>query len=988
MLHVDIHIISTINPDMDLIKTSHNTSIGVVHLGLIGQFHYQALEQCHPGGNSSNNQTECANQEQDKEFIEDQEALKHQAQLRGLPYDSCLLREDTLDTTPDRIISVAPGEGQKPISILTDQHFEEMCNPTKYPTGKCGLITERKTKLTTRKYFNQRLLDADGRFARDIEYLLIAQYAVESKQVADDASIALRQTQGRLHRGQRLTAGAVRNQQVVNEMIQKDYAYRFLKNVRGSPAYFQRVMYDVLGMIRQLGIPTWFLTLSAADMQWPDVIQTIARQYGTKITDEDVKTMSFEEKSKWLRQNPVTTARHFQYRLNTFFQVFLKSTAHPVGELIDYAIRIEFQARGSPHAHTILWIKDAPKLNVNSDKDVCSFIDKYVKCSIPEEEELAQVVTKVQKHRHSATCRRRGKCRFHYPRPPSPETVIARQSTAATYPEELAEQGMKALAAVRKVVDDKDTPEDISMDELLTKANVSHSIYMCGLKMCATGSSIVMQRKPSESWINTYNPDDIRVWRANMDLQFVLDPYACVMYIAAYMLKSERSMGELLKQVSKECSGEQIRTQLRRLGSVFLNHREVSAQEAVYRILSMPLKQLRRKVVFVNTAAKEDRISLLKPINQIQDMDEDSEDIYQTSLINRYAARPDQLNDMCLAEFAANYTTRSGQELQEDETSDVLPTAEGGKCPSIKLKNNLGRMYKRKREAVIRFHRFNQEKEPSKVYRLKIMLYVPWRNESSDLLGGYMNFRSHYEDKIDDILENERKYTQNATEIDEAIDDLTEHGPPQHAWDQVAPGAAEQQAQAEAEGSEELRTIEQEDLDANATIFQQQQTTPFIERFNVEASRELIPPDQYRELMRGLNSKQRLVVNYHRKWCKDVVVSMKKREDVKPYRVFVSGPGGVGKSYVISLIHRDTVKLLRLSGRVEPEDVTVLLTAPTGVEAFNIQGMTLHSALLLGTSKFSYRHAFFFFLFIHTHIRWCGIGNHLLVVHTGIYQAI
>ena len=106
-------------------------------------------------------------------------------------------------------------------------------------------------------------------------------------------------------------------------MIQKDYAYRFLKNVRGSPAYFQRVMYDVLGMIRQLGIPTWFLTLSAADMQWPDVIQTIARQYGTKLSDDDVKIMSFEEKSKWLRQIPVTAARHFHYRLNTF-QVFLK----------------------------------------------------------------------------------------------------------------------------------------------------------------------------------------------------------------------------------------------------------------------------------------------------------------------------------------------------------------------------------------------------------------------------------------------------------------------------------------------------------------------------------------------------------------------------------------------------------------------------------------------------------------------------------------
>ena len=99
------------------------------------------------------------------------------------------------------------------------------------------------------------------------------------------------------------------------------------------------------------------------------------------------------------------------------------------------------------------------------------------------------------------------------------------------------------------------------------------------------------------------------------------------MYISAYMTKSERSMGELLKQVSKECArgSEDIRTQLRHLRSVFLNHRKLSAQEAVYRILSVPLKQLSRKVVFVNAAAKEDRVSLLKPIDQIQYMDDDSE---------------------------------------------------------------------------------------------------------------------------------------------------------------------------------------------------------------------------------------------------------------------------------------------------------------------------------------------------------------------------
>ena len=131
---------------------------------------------------------------------------------------------------------------------------------------------------------------------------------------------------------------------------------------------------------------------------------------------------------------------------------------------------------------------------------------------------------------------------------------------------------MKALVAVWKILDDKDTPEDISMDELLHKAGVTSDLYLCGLKIFSTENSVVMKRKPSESWINTYNPDIIRVWKANMDLQYIVDPYACVMYIAAYMLKSECSMGELLKQVSKECGSEGIRTQLRHLGSVFLNH--------------------------------------------------------------------------------------------------------------------------------------------------------------------------------------------------------------------------------------------------------------------------------------------------------------------------------------------------------------------------------------------------------------------------------
>ena len=103
MLHVDIHIISTINPDMELIKTSHSVPAGVIHVDLIGQFHYQALDRIdehHPASNqvSANDQSESPTEEH-KEFVEDQDAFKYQAQLRGLPYDSFLQREDTVDAT-------------------------------------------------------------------------------------------------------------------------------------------------------------------------------------------------------------------------------------------------------------------------------------------------------------------------------------------------------------------------------------------------------------------------------------------------------------------------------------------------------------------------------------------------------------------------------------------------------------------------------------------------------------------------------------------------------------------------------------------------------------------------------------------------------------------------------------------------------------------------------------------------------------------------
>ena len=180
-----------------------------------------------------------------------------------------------------------------------------MCNPNKFPFGTGCFNQECSRKITYRKYFQQCLLDVDGHFSRDLDYLFAAQFIVESKQVFNDASHFI----WRQKPSVQLTASQARNSTIISESIRRDKAYSCLKNVRGSPAYYQHKFYELLAMIRQLGTSTWFFTLSAADMKWPEVI---AKQYEVIYTDEEVCQLLFEERSNWLRRNPVTAARHFQ----------------------------------------------------------------------------------------------------------------------------------------------------------------------------------------------------------------------------------------------------------------------------------------------------------------------------------------------------------------------------------------------------------------------------------------------------------------------------------------------------------------------------------------------------------------------------------------------------------------------------------------------------------------------------------------------------
>ena len=89
-----------------------------------------------------------------------------------------------------------------------------------------------------------------------------------------------------------------------------------------------------------------------------------------------------------------------------------------------------------------------------------------------------------------------------------------------------------------------------------------------------------------------------------MDIQYVLDVYACAVYIVNYISKGQKGISELLHQACSEArkGNHDIKQQVRDIGSRFLKNVEISVKEAVYIVLQLPMKKASRKIIFINTS--------------------------------------------------------------------------------------------------------------------------------------------------------------------------------------------------------------------------------------------------------------------------------------------------------------------------------------------------------------------------------------------------
>ena len=76
--------------------------------------------------------------------------------------------------------------------------------------------------------------------------------------------------------------------------------------------------------------------------------------------------------------------------------------------------------------------------------------------------------------------------------------------------------------------------------------------YLDAIKTNIDRDVIQLKRNPWETRINNYNATILAAWRANCDIQYITDPFACLVYILNYITKCEKESTNAINQLNKE----------------------------------------------------------------------------------------------------------------------------------------------------------------------------------------------------------------------------------------------------------------------------------------------------------------------------------------------------------------------------------------------------------------------------------------------------
>ena len=138
------------------------------------------------------------------------------------------------------------------------------------------------------------------------------------------------------------------------------------KSLPGTPLHMKNERNNLMSMLQAPtvqadGIWRWFITFSPADIYEPRLFEILL---GNKENDHldwserivEAAKLSKEERIEQLQNHPALAARLFHLKQKCIWDYIINGKDKPLGEMVDFFRRIEFQMRGSPHMHALISI--------------------------------------------------------------------------------------------------------------------------------------------------------------------------------------------------------------------------------------------------------------------------------------------------------------------------------------------------------------------------------------------------------------------------------------------------------------------------------------------------------------------------------------------------------------------------------------------------------------------------------------------------------
>lgn len=823
--------------------------------------------------------------------------------------------QQTMLWNEEHCLDIAPGQHRKPESLLFDNHAEELSFPAIYfgvPRIIQSSDSDRvRSSAYTMSTSEIRRSDRRGVTPQHVLYMAMKILRFRVRDGVQNMFRCLRTTE-------KITRDMIEDREFVERLIDTNQA--FLKTIPNSAQYWADRKKDLFAMIRQLGKPTVFLTLSASEIRWPHLLRILYRlsdEYRELGQDIQVSRV-LEKLDRYKRaylvaEDPVTCAIYFNKLVRTIMSILsAKKSYNPFGKhrVVDYFIRIEFQQRGSAHAHTLLWLENSPREDLSEDMPLTVQLITDL-CSVDKNDLEDPGMIENQTHAHTFTCTKRGEqhCRFNIPYWPMFRTrVLVPLSKEDSRRERLKE---KAKSAREKL----ETKTYNSIQAFISDINCNHDQYLDMVRSTLKRATVYFKRNMSQIFINTFNPWIASVLKSNMDLQIILDTHSCAAYVADYVNKSERGLSHLHRELTKihEANPEFDQAQLlTKVSLKILNSVEMSAQEAAWYLLRQPMSWASRETIMIPTMWPHERYKARKQKSTMvaENLAGTSTDIWSKSKIQKYEERPTSLEDVTLAQYSAWFTSTIRTNAASDVYLDVSDENEEEE-----------RICKRRKIAKILRYRNYDKTDVTNHMREMVTLHVPFRNELIDIIDRDKYLQT-FESNKHEIIERRREFEQSSDvdAIRDAILSLNEG-----AEDSAVP---EQNINHALPTHTDLAPND-DDLAVNTSSI-----SAIRPRSNV------LSKEEYCTLLRKTNAEQRELILE--------VIHRLHEPNREPIQIFLTGPAGCGKTFTLKVL-METYN--RYAQQHNSMNNAYIATATTGKAAVGINGVTVHSAFRLTLSR-------------------------------------